>query len=100
MALRAGVGQGVYAFVSTWLVTATAQQLLARLGYHPRGLLLSFLITFGLMLSIPLLLHTLLQTVDIWEAILPGLIWGSGYIVLILRLDLRAHKMRKPSQAE
>ena len=98
--MRAGVGQGVYAFASTWLVTATAQQLLARLGYQPRGLVLSFLITFALMLSIPLLIHTLLQTADIWEAILPGLVWGSGYIILILRLDLRAHKMRQPTQAE
>ena len=98
--MRAGVGQGVYAFASTWLVTATAQQLITRFGYHLRGLLLSFLITFALMLSIPLLLHTLLQTADIWEAILPGLIWGSGYIILILRLDLRAHKMRQATQAE
>lgn len=96
MALRAGLGQGAYAFASTWLVTGTAQHLLARLGYRPRGLLLSFLITFSVMLSIPLLIHTLLGTADIGEAILPGLLWGSGYILLVLRLELRRQRKRRP----
>ena len=95
MALRAGLGQGAYAFVSTWLVTGAARELLARLGYHTLALVLSFLITFSLMLSIPLLLHALLGTVDVWEAILPGLIWGSGYIIFVLWIDVRAQAMKR-----
>lgn len=94
MALRAGVGQGLYAFASTWLVTATAQQLLARFGYTSAAITLSFVLTFCLMLSLPLLIHTLLGTADILEAIVPGLIWGSGYILLVLRVESRAHKRR------
>lgn len=95
MALRAGLGQGAYAFVSTWLVTAAARELLARLGYHSLALVLSFFITFCLMLSIPLLLHALLGTVDVWEAILPGLIWGSGYIIFVLWIDVRSQEMKR-----
>ena len=94
MALRAGLGQGAYAFVSTWLVTASAQHLLAWLGYNRLGLALCFLLTFCLMLSLPLIIHTLLGTADIWEAIAPGLLWGSGYIVFVLGVELRARRVR------
>tara|TARA_R100001377_G_scaffold50373_1_gene29308 strand:- start:224 stop:580 length:357 start_codon:yes stop_codon:yes gene_type:complete len=100
MALRAGLGQGAYAFVSTWLITGTARAALARLGYHSLALVLSFLITFCLMLSIPLLLHALLGTADVWEAILPGLLWGSGYIFFVLWIDLRSYKTRGETKAE
>jgi len=92
MAIRAGLGQGAYAFVSTWLITAVARGALARFGKQWVGLCASFLLSFAVMLSLPLLPHSLLGTIDVWEAILPGLIWGSGYIILVLWIDLRASK--------
>ncbi|MDT8398567.1 MAG: hypothetical protein RQ899_08140 [Pseudomonadales bacterium] len=90
--LRAGLGQGLYAFFSTWLVTAAARTFLQKIGYNRKGLFISFLLTFCVMLAIPVTLHTLLRTRDVWEAILPGLIWGSVYILLVLRLSYQTDR--------
>lgn len=92
MAWRAGLGQGSYAFVSTWLVTAMARGALERLGISPIGLVLSFLLSFAVMLGFPLMIHAGLGTIDVWEAIAPGLVWGSGYIAFVLWLDYRGRR--------
>lgn len=89
MAIRAGLGQGAYAFVSTWLVTLSSRKLLVAFGANIKGLVISFVLTFAVMLLLPLTLHQLLGTLNIWAAILPGLLWGGGYIAVVLFLDYR-----------
>lgn len=93
MAWRAGLGQGFYAFASTWMVTAMAREALRRLGTSRGGLALSFVLSFAVMLCFPLLIHAVLGTIDVWEAIAPGLVWGSGYIAFVLWLDYRASRV-------
>jgi len=89
MAVRAGLGQGTYAFVSTWLVTHSARKLLVTVGANLQGLLISFVLTFAVMLVLPLTLHQLFGTMNIWAAILPGLLWGGGYIAVALFFDYK-----------
>lgn len=84
------MGQGLYAFASTWMVTAMARGALQRLGTSLRGVVLSFVFSFVVMLCFPLLIHSVLGTIDVWEAIAPGLVWGSAYIAFVLWLDYRA----------
>ena len=84
VSLRAGLGQGIYAFFSTWFVTAVARNMLARYGAGWFGKAISFTTAFLVMLAFPAVIHNVLRTPDIIEAILPGLIWGSGYIGFVI----------------
>ena len=77
MAWRAGLGQGLYDFASTWMVTAMAREALRRLGTSLGGVALSFVLSFAVMLCFPLLIHAVLGTIDVWEAIAPGLVVGQ-----------------------
>jgi len=88
--LRAGLGQGIYAFFSTWVVTAVARRILYQYGLNWKGMFISFLVTFLVMLAFPVVIHNILMTPDIIEAILPGLIWGSGYIAVVIWLTRKA----------
>lgn len=88
--VKAGLGQGTYAFFSTWIVTNTALKSLAFFGSRWWAQLLSFLTSFLVMITFPLTIHTLLGTVDILQAIAPGLIWGSVYINIVIRLQLQS----------
>ena len=83
-ALMAGLGQGAYAFVSTFTVTSLAQKSYSYFGAGVKGFLFSFIATFLVMLLIPLGIHSVLGTPDVLEAISLGLIWGTGYILFIL----------------
>lgn len=87
MSVKAGLGQGSYALFSTWIVTAAAIRSLNYFGYAPRDKLLAFTLTFLIMLMIPVVIHALLGTEDVLEAITPGLIWGSFYIGAVLRIQ-------------
>ena len=91
MAIRAGLGQGVYAFFSTWLVTGTARKVLVNLGHNRLSYIVSFLASFCVMLTFPLIIHSLIGTIDILEAILPGLIWGSFYIVVVIKISTKTN---------
>lgn len=83
-ALPAGIAQGAYAFFSTLIVGEMAKRLCLKLGMNIKSIVISFALTFVVMLLIPLIIHSALKTPDIMETILPGLIWGSGYILAIL----------------
>ena len=93
----AGLGQGLYALFSTYIVTLTTyycfhktkQNSLIKQSLTCR-LTLSFFISFLVMLSIPIIIHSLLLTPDILEAITPGLIWGSGYVMFLLWKEEKA----------
>ena len=92
IALTAGAVQASYAFASTLSVSVCALWAYQRFGRGGYGILLGFGCSFALMLAIPLFIHTLLGTPELWLTILPGLIWGSMYIVVFLLLKERAHK--------
>jgi hypothetical protein len=83
------LAHAVYAFFSTLIVTKTAVFIYERVGCAWRGILLGFMGSFVVMFFIPLVIHTALNTPDLWETILPGLIWGSGYVLVFLKLTDR-----------
>lgn len=82
--LRSGVGQGLYALAATWLVTRTACSVYRRTGRHVRGWLAGFSASLGVMLVIPLTIHSILRTPEIVAAMLPGILWGIGYVCVLL----------------
>ncbi len=84
VALRSGMGQGLYAFFSTWLVTSVARRSYYFFGCGKKGGFLGFAISFLVMLTLPLSVHAALATPNVWQAISPGLVWGSGYIAFYL----------------
>jgi hypothetical protein len=84
IALRSGLAQGVYAVFCTQIVGRVAVDVFRRtLGMRWRYIL-SFGASFLAMIAIPAVLHRAVGTPEILAAVLPGLIWGSGYIVAIL----------------
>ena len=92
--LMAGIIQGIYAFGSTLAITVVAYWAYIRIGSGIQGILCSFGLSFLVMLSIPVSIHTVAGTPDILQTILPGLIWGSGYLIAYLVLTDRKKKSR------
>lgn len=80
--VRSGLGQGAYALCSTWIVGRVATDVFAFAGHTTQGRVWSFVSSFLAMVSIPLTIHNLIGTPEITYAILPGIIWGSGYILV------------------
>jgi hypothetical protein len=78
--MAAGV-QGAYAFLSTLSISHVAHRTFLRHNRGIRGILVGFGMSFALMLAIPIVVHHLAGTPDIWQTILPGLIWGSIYLL-------------------
>lgn len=84
--LTAGIVQGCYAFAATYSITSVAQWIYIKAGRGKTGIAAGFGASFLVMLSLPLTIHTLVHTPDIWETILPGLVWGSIYLIGYLYL--------------
>lgn len=89
--LRTGLGQGLYALFSTWIVSKTAADVYRFAGGKWRGFFVGFVASFLIMVSIPLVIHYILGTPEIIAAILPGIIWGSGYIATFLWVLSKDH---------
>jgi len=77
----AGAIQGIYAFLSTLSVTHVAQKTCVKYQYGIKGIIAGFLMSFFVMLTLPLFVHSLFGTPNIWKTILPGLIWGCVYLL-------------------
>lgn len=88
----AGLVQGIYAFISTLTVTIAASWMYKKCGCGWRGIFIGFNFSFLIMLAIPVTVHNFANTPDILETILPGLIWGSGYLSVFLVLTERKNK--------
>lgn len=91
----AGIVQASYAFFSTFAITHVAR--IAYVKYNcgvsgVSGVLAGFGMSFLVMLAIPLTVHNIVGTPDIWQTILPGLIWGSIYLMGFLISLNRAQK--------
>lgn len=96
--VRSGLGQGAYALCSTWIVTRVATNVFAFTGRTTQGMILSFVSSFLVMVSIPLTIHLLIGTPEITNAILPGLLWGSAYLaVYIWLLSKTGRWLQKPT---
>jgi len=89
VAARAGLGQGGYALVATWLVTRTAVSALRLAGGGLRGAALAFPAALSVMIALPLAVHLSLGTPEIAAAMAPGLLWGSGYVIALLAWQIR-----------
>ncbi len=77
--------QGGYAFVSTLALGVAVIHTFRRLGSSRAARIGSFLLGFTVLCTVPAGLHVLAGTPNIVQSILPGLIWGTGYLVLLLR---------------
>lgn len=88
--------QGGYAFASTLLLGRIAKRLMQTLGTSPHAHTMTFLICLILMCAIPLSLHRLAGTPEIFISLLPGLIIGSLYLASLLRLGLIDTQGSKP----
>lgn len=86
--LLAGTVQAVYAFFSTLCITHVARWVFLKHQCGIRGGLAGFGMSFLVMLAIPLMVHHTLGTPEIRQTILPGLIWGSIYLIgFLISLD-------------
>ncbi|MEN1727225.1 MAG: hypothetical protein AAGJ52_02185 [Pseudomonadota bacterium] len=100
-AVMAGTVQAVYAFLSTLSVTHVARWIFFRFGCAIKGIAAGFLASFVVMLLFPLVVHRLAGTPDLWQTILPGLIWGSvyllGYLVAVDRRERQSQRAQPSS---
>jgi len=97
--MMAGVIQGAYAFVSTLSITHIARWVFLKCNCAIKGIITGFIASFIVMLALPLGVHSIAGTPDLWQTILPGLIWGSIYLMgFLVSLDF---KLRiEPARAE
>lgn len=92
----AGVIQGAYAFVSTLSITHVAHKVYVKYGCKIRGIITGFFMSFIIMLAIPLVVHNIAHTPNIWQTILPGLIWGSIYLIgFLVSLEIKTVRENK-----
>lgn len=90
MAFMAATVQAVYAFISTLSITHVARFVFLHYKCGYRGIFAGFSLSFLVMLAIPLIVHNFFGTPNIWETILPGLIWGSIYLMgFLISLDVK-----------
>lgn len=90
--IMAGIVQGSYAFISTLTMTSAARWMYKKCGCGRNGIISGFSFGFLVMLAIPITVHYMAGTPDILETMLPGLIWGTAYLLSYLIL---AEKQRK-----
>lgn len=88
--LKAAIIQGGYAFISTLSITHIAKFVFLRFKCGISGILTGFTASFIVMVAIPFAVHTLAGTPDLWQTILPGIIWGSIYLAsFLISLDFK-----------
>ena len=80
IALKTGLIQGTYAFISTAIVTLIAKKILNRFDYSRASRWLALLASWSVMLAIPITLHTWQHTPDLLQAIIPGAMIGTLYL--------------------
>lgn len=90
--MMAGAIQAVYAFGATLSITHMARWTYRKYDCSIRGTIAGFAAGFILMLLIPITIHSLSGTPNIIMTILPGLIWGSIYLLSFLLSLHRAER--------
>ncbi len=84
--LRAGLAQGSYAVLSTVALRHIVLALQRRLAGRRFARIGAFALSVAVIVLLPASLHTLLGNSQPWIAIAPGVLAGTFYIALILRL--------------
>ena len=87
VALRSGLGQGLYAFAATFGTGYLAIKTYQYVNHKKIGFVLGFVFSFVLMVSLPYTVHTLLATPNKWEAMSLGLVWGTLYLIWLLWME-------------
>jgi len=99
--VKAALVQAIYAFASTLSITHIAQFVFLKFKCGFSGIVTGFLASFIVMIATPLLVHNAVGTPDIWEAILPGMIWGSIYLAgFLISLDVKMRIAPKQKEEE
>lgn len=102
IALRSGLGQGMYAFVATFVTGFLAIKTFQYFNHKKIGFILGFVFSFIIMISIPYTVHTWLETPNKWEAMSLGLVWGTLYLIWLLWMESKQskkeHSISAPSQ--
>ncbi len=99
IAFMAGAVQATYAVFSTLLITIVAHRVYVKYKCGIRGITTGFALSFLVMLAIPLLVHNYFGTPNIWQTILPGLIWGSIYLMsFLVTLEVKQRKEIKNAE--
>ena len=89
----AGTVQALYAFASTLLITHVAQWAFLKCKGGRTGIAAGLTVSFIIMLATPLAIHKIAGTPNIWQTILPGLIWGSIYLMsYLIALNIKHKK--------
>ncbi|WP_132702038.1 hypothetical protein [Reinekea marinisedimentorum] len=83
-ATKAFAAQGSFAFAATLTLTLIAASLYRRLGKTVTALAGAFGCCFVISATVPAGLHWFIGTPNIFQSILPGLIWGSVYLLSYL----------------
>lgn len=99
--IMAGVIQASYAFLSTLMITHVARYAFLKFNCAYRGIAAGFIISFIVMLAIPVTVHEIAGTPNILETILPGLIWGSIYLIsFLVSLDYKLRILPQKQKRE
>ena len=97
--LKAGLVQGVYAFVSTLTVTTVAYWMYLKTGCGRKGIGFGLALSYLIMLLIPFSVHSVAATPDRIETVLPGLIIGAVYLAVFLLITEKSRiKQRVTTQ--
>ncbi|MEJ2041926.1 MAG: hypothetical protein P8X74_12275 [Reinekea sp.] len=97
-ALKALLIQGSFAFSATLFLTLLAKTLYFHLGRNLAAFAGAFFICFLIISIVPATLHWLAHTPNILQTILPGLVWSSVYLLIVIQLQHREAQQQMPLQ--
>jgi len=86
--LLSGFAQGSYAFVTTFILRLTVLKLYNSLHKKSYARLITYVLSFALMVLIPTVIHFLIDTQKVFYSILPGAIMGGIYLFMILKYEV------------
>ena len=87
--ILSGIIQGSYAFATTYLLKLSVLMIYKKLHQSRLAQIYTFTASFVLLVSVPILIHLLANTKEIFYSILPGAIIGGIYLMLILKYEVK-----------
>lgn len=86
--IKAGLIQGSYAFTTTLLLKISVMNIYKKFYATDYAMIYTYVVSFTLLVTIPVMIHYFFDTKAIFYAILPGTIIGSVYLMLILKYEI------------
>ncbi len=90
--IKAGLIQGSYAFTTTLLLKISVMNIYRKFNDTDFAMMYTYVVSFILLITIPVTIHYIFDTKAIFYAILPGTIIGSIYLMLILKYEINNNK--------